>query len=155
MFCFQKQVTMNQFTKILVVILFGLFGWNGIQVFGAFPETEVSYTRLTDSSSNDVCQESSSQVLKQHPEGVRLNQQLCRSWTFESLRPQDFLMRNLSVCWNGQSKPVPFHPMDNNCFSGYKTFMSSETSGKSACSSYHCVSVSGRSIVFEQRKIII
>lgn len=146
---------MNQFTKILVVILFGLFGWNGIQVFGAFPETEVSYTRLTDSSSNDVSQESSSQVLKQHPEGVRLNQQLCRSWTFESLRPQDFLMRNLSVCWNGQSKPVPFHSMDNNCFSGYKTFMSSETSGKSACSSYHCVSVSGRSIVFEQRKIII
>lgn len=145
---------MNQFTKILVVILFGLLGWNGIQAFGAFPETEVSYTRLTDSSSEDVCQESSLQVLKQHPEGVRLNQQPCRSWTFESLRPQDFLMRNLSICWNGQSKPFPFHLIDNNCFSCYK-IMSSETSGKSACSSYHCVSVSGRSIVFEQRKIII
>ena len=67
---------MNQFTKILVVILFGLLGWNGIQVFGAFPETEVSYTRLTDSSSNDVCQVSSTLVLKQLSEGVRLNQQL-------------------------------------------------------------------------------
>lgn len=144
---------MNQFMKILVVILFGLLSWNGIQVFGATPETEVSYTSLDHSSENGQ-QPSSLQPVQELPENFRLNSHPDNSWTLVSLRPQDFYVQSLPVYRNGQDKLVHFLSM-NNCFSWYKTVMSSEMNGEWACSSFHCVSVSGRSIVFAQRKIII
>ena len=144
---------MNQFMKILVVILFGLLGWNGIQVFGALPETEVSYTCLNHSSEDEL-QLSSFQPVRKFPGNVLLNSHPDRSWALVSLRPQDFCVQSLPVYRNGQDKLVHLLSM-NNCFSWCRTVMSPDMNRKCTCSSFHCVSVSGRYLVFAQRKLLI
>ena len=144
---------MNQFMKILVVILFGLWGWNGIQALGAFPEAEVSYTCL-DNSLEDELQLSSSQPVGKLPDNVLLNSHPGRSLALVSLRPQDFCVQSLPVYRNGQGKLVHFLSM-NNCFSWCRTVMSPDMNGKCTCSSFHCVSVGGRYLVFIQRKLLI
>ena len=144
---------MNQFMKILVVILFGLWGWNGIQVFGALPEAEVSYTCLVGQSSSGVIQQMSLQSVKKNSE-CRYIQQSHRLWIMVPLQPQDFFVMNRLVNRNKYDRTVSFHFV-NNCFLVYKIALLSEMSRKSACSPFHCVSIGGRYLVFAQRKLLI
>lgn len=144
---------MNQFMKILIVILFGLCSLNGIQAFGVLPETEASCTCFDNISEFEQC--SLDCPVQKFPENICSDNWSEDLYPLIFIRPQNFFVQGLSAYWNRQGRAVSFYSV-SNCFSWYKkVVLSSEMNRQWSCSSFHRVSFSGRSIAFSQRKIIV
>lgn len=142
---------MNQFMKILVAIVFGLYGLNGIQASGTLLEREISYT-CSDCLSGGRRQPSFFQPLHQLPANACFCSQPERSCSLAVVCLQDFVVQNLPACWDRPESSVPSHSV-SNCFSLYKEVVfPSVTNRKQACSSFHCVSVSKRGNYFFTEK---